>query len=82
MNVYVVKLGNNNTILFYGLILLHTKHDKKLTQLTITTDRSGHGPKWVRTEVGIVRTEVGEDRNGQGPKWAWTEMGEDRSWHR
>ena len=22
-------------------------------------DRSGRGPKWARTEVGIVRTEVG-----------------------
>ena len=41
-------------------------------------DRSGHGPKWVRTEVGIVRTEVGAtfgirtevgmDRSGLVPK--------------
>ena len=32
-----------------------------------------------RTEVGMVRTEVGEDRSGHGPKWARTEMGKDRS---
>jgi len=28
-----------------------------------------------RTEVGIVRTEVGKDRSGRGPKWVWTEVG-------
>ena len=27
-----------------------------------------------RTEVGMIRTEVGEDRSGHGPKWARTEV--------